>query len=92
MSVPQVKGITETDFASWRHNPVSKLFRAYLTDYANTLGRAMFDDFMQTGEIGDAAQRETRGRILAWLEAAECEFESIRKFYEEDNATQANQD
>lgn len=87
-----VKGISEHDFQQWRHNPVTKVFRAYLTDYADALGKALFNQFMLSGELGDAAQRETRGRILASHEASELEFESIRKFYEEANEPETSQD
>lgn len=90
-----VKGITPEDFANWKHNPVSKVVRRFLKDYADSIGKEALNQFLGKGALfTESAQLEMRGRMLAALEASELSFESLASFYqaEEDDAAETHSD
>lgn len=90
-----VKGITAEDFASWRHNPVSKVVRKFLEDYADAIGKEALSRFIDGGSLTESAQQEMRGRLLAARELAELSFESLASFYQEEkeeNAAETHSD
>ncbi len=92
---PAVLGIALDDFQSWRNHPVTLVFRQYLRDYADALGRKIVSEFIDGRDLNEATQYEARGRIRAAQEAAELEFEAIFEFYqieEEEHATEIAQD
>ena len=84
MTAVPLEGITEPDFQTWKHHPVSKVYLKYLADYRSMLLR----DLLGRWEAGDLTldiEKEIRGRTLTLAELGELTFASIQKFYQEED-------
>lgn len=79
---PHVFGITEADFQSWKHNPVTKMFRQYLADFAEALERG-HNMRWRAGQLKDSVEYEAAGRVATLEEMAALEFSHIATFYQE---------
>lgn len=89
---PRVHGITESDFQSWRHNPVSKVVLQYLSDKRAFVERSVIDQWI-AGSMSLMADQSLRGQIIELIEMHQLPFEAIFNFYsKEDDGTEANQD
>lgn len=76
-----MKGITQRDFQSWRHNPVSAVFLQYLKDYrARVLDEIQRE--WQAGPLAPEREHEARWRIKVTEEIATLQFDHIAAFYE----------
>lgn len=95
--------MTLRDFQAWRHNPVSKWFLQYLTDYRADLVTAASENWL-AGQLELSTEHEMKGRVLALGEIATLPFDAIAAFYtaldnvqtdnanEEDDGSQAAED
>lgn len=88
---PHVFGITEADFQSWKHNPVTKMFVRYLGDYAEALER---DHLLRwkTGALNEKIEYEAAGRQASLTELAVLEFSHVYAFYEEPEQQETDED
>lgn len=84
MSEPLVTihGITEADFNSWKHHPVTKAFRQYLLHFAESLEQGHLHRW-KSGAMEQGKEDEAVGRVLILNEMAELEFHDIVEFYPE---------
>jgi hypothetical protein len=90
MSIP-LDGISEGDFNAWKHHPVSKVYLRYLGDYRSMLLRELLGRW-EAGKLELETEKEIRGRVMTLADLVELRFESIQKFYaEEENETTATQ-
>mgnify|MGYP001606481111 CR=1 FL=1 len=78
----ELNGITEGDFQSWKHHPVSKLFFRYLRDF---VGQARRDQLIAIENSKEAMspkeQGEYKGAIKVLTELAEIEFSHLLALY-----------
>lgn len=81
MSVPQVNGIAEADFQSWKHHPVTKVVLQYLRDYDAALQREIMARWL-TGALDLQTEKEARGRCLTLSEVADLSFPIVHEFYQ----------
>ena len=75
-----VFGITEADFQSWKHNPVTKMFKQYLRHYADEL-QNMHLARWKAGETEQGKEDESVGRIGACEDMIGLEFKDVYEFY-----------
>lgn len=87
---PLVHGISEADFNSWKHNPVTKVFREYLLHYAAELERGHLIRW-KSGKTEQGLEDEAAGRILTLEEMSALEFESMYEFYQETEQQEENE-
>lgn len=78
---PVKLAISETDYNTWKHHPVTQVLHRYLLDYAGELRRGLVERW-EAGTLILSDEKEFRGRVLTCSELAELSFESIRVFYE----------
>ncbi len=75
-------GITEADFLSWKHHPVTKLYHRYLRDAEKLLAEKQIGLLRTSQTMPDPyVTGEFKGRIEAIAEMAELTYEDIRWFY-----------
>jgi hypothetical protein len=79
----EVLGMKESDFNAWKHHPITKAFRQYLSDYRE----ALLKDHLARWEAGaiDSTDQEARGRAISLKEMAAIEFQHIALFYQDPN-------
>ena len=82
-----VRGISPVQYAMWRNDPVTLMFRKYLTD--------MRQDYLDTamaswlaGSLTLADEKELRAYVRALAETADLPFDVMKKFYEQVDAAQ----
>ena len=77
-----LNGVTEHDFQSWKHHPVSKVFFRYLLDFAEQLRRDQLAKIENSDEaLSPKEQGEYKGRINTVTELADIEFDHLVAFY-----------
>lgn len=84
-----VHGITEGDFQSWRHNPVTKVFLRYLVDKRTFIERSTLDQWI-SGSMSLMADQSLRGQIIELIEIERLPFEAIFNFYSQEEASDDN--
>ena len=78
----ELNGVTQSDFQSWKHHPVSKVFFRYLLDFAEQLRRSQLAKIEASDEaLSPKEQGEYKGRINTVTELAEIEFGHLVAFY-----------
>lgn len=80
--IDRLHGITESDYQSWRHHPVTKLLLQYIGDFR----AALIADAMgqwESGALVLATEQEARARIVILRELGELPWSAIESFYEE---------
>jgi hypothetical protein len=82
-----VLGITEADYNSWKHNPVTKMFHQYLRHFAGSLEEGHLLRW-KNGAMEQGKEDECVGRVLTLNEMAELEFASIVDFYNSETEQQ----
>ena len=85
---PEVRGITAQEFAAWRHNPVTRLYRRYLADKREFIERAALDQWL-SGALSLQADQTIRGQIIELVELSDLPFEAIYEFYKDQEAVDA---
>jgi hypothetical protein len=92
MSEPvPVLDITEADFASWKHHPVTKVYLRYVLDYAGVAKQALADSVLSTeASLDQLTIGKLSGRILAWQEMATLELAHIAQFYTPETEEESN--
>lgn len=80
--------LTEQDFLSWKHNPVSKVVLQYLLDYRKSLHVELLARF-ENNTLLEKVEQEIRGRCLTLAELSDLQFASIQEFYREDETENA---
>lgn len=74
--------ITEADFQSWKHHPVTKVYLRYLTDFEQELMAKLVDILRASESSPDPFQLGMfNGRSAAIREMATLDFEHIASFY-----------
>jgi hypothetical protein len=74
--------ITEADFQSWKHHPVTKVYLRFVLDYADRAKRELADGLCAAeASIDQLAVGKVSGRIVAWQEMAMLDFDHIAAFY-----------
>lgn len=77
--------VTKEQFNLWKHDPVSKIFLAFLRDKREFLINRVSEMWVEGAEVPPAV----RGQVIELGEIASLEFEAIQEFYkpeEEDGA------
>lgn len=75
-------GITEADFQSWKHHPVTKMFLRYLRDTERQYAAHQVGGLRSTKGTPDPFELgKWTGAINAIAEMAEPTYESIVNFY-----------
>lgn len=82
-----VSDLQEADFQTWKHHPVTKVYRQYLAHFAAALERDHIARW-KAGEADERTEAEAAGRIKTLEELAGLEFEHIAEFYQEPEANQ----
>lgn len=77
-------GIGETEFNSWKHHPVTKVYFQYLIDQRADIKDAAVASW-ESGKISLAIADEMRGAANTLKRAAEPDFAEVVKFYDEIN-------
>lgn len=85
-----VFGITEADFQSWKHNPVTKMFRQYLRHYADELERGHLMRW-KAGAMEQGKEDESVGRVNTCEDMIGLEFEDIHEFYHSQEQQETNE-
>lgn len=75
-----VKGVTRRDYNNWKHHPVTKMFREYLSDYRGALTKRMVE-LWENGALKLTDEQEARGRLMAIREIIDLEFGHIANMY-----------
>ena len=94
-------GVTLVDFNRWKHNPVTKLFRRYLSDkHADAVQGTM--EAWLAGDLELAVENEARGMLNAYQAMARLlgpddrdggtRFGEIAAFYEQTATIKADED
>lgn len=83
---PQVNGITEADFNTWKHHPVTKVLHQFLGDYAEALKSDHLGRWL-AGEDDPAQESLARGRIITATELKALKFQDIAEFYRDGEAS-----
>ena len=91
----QLQEITEQDFLDWRHHPVTRVYRRFLSDYRDALRR----DHNQRWELNPvvdvalsaAHEAEARGRVLTLGEMFDLQHAHVVSFYQSEEE-KANDD
>ena len=77
-----LNGITEADFQSWKHHPVTKVFMRYLRDYERQLAERQIAVLRTTDTMPDAFKM---GHFNGWIavvsEVVELSYQNIADFY-----------
>jgi hypothetical protein len=77
--------VTKEQFNLWKHDPVSRVFLAFLKDKREFLINRVSEMWVDGAEVPPAI----RGQVIELGEIAELQFEAIESFYkteEEDGA------
>lgn len=75
-----VNDLSEREYQLWRHQPVTRAFLVYLTDYAATVMLNVLDAFI-AGGLSQQEDTEARGRIKLARELVELPWNDIRASY-----------
>jgi hypothetical protein len=78
----RLHGITEGDYQSWRHHPVTELLLQYMGDFRDALVREAMGQW-EAGALTLATEQEARARIVILRELGELPWSAIESFYEE---------
>lgn len=84
-----MSGISEGDFNNWRHHPVSKVYLKYLADYRAMLIRELLMRW-EAGALIVETEKEIRGRVMTLADLVDLRFESIQKFYAEEESNEVS--
>lgn len=76
-----VHGISEADFNSWKHHPVTKVFKDYLLHFAESLEQGHLHRW-KSGAMEQGKEDECVGRVLTLNEMVLLEFQDIVEFYD----------
>ena len=77
-----LNGITEQDFLTWKHHPVTKLWVRFLKDYGQQLEREQIALLRASSESVDQFKLGSfSGAINAVSEVGDPQFNSIVAFY-----------
>lgn len=77
-----VQGITQADFDSWKHHPVSKVILRFYRDKKDIMEQAAIQQWIAgVMTLGDQA---LRGQIIELDELSNMPFEALIEFYGED--------
>jgi hypothetical protein len=75
--------ITEADFQSWKHHPVTKVYLRFVLDYAERTKLELADLVCAAeSSIDPLAVGKISGRVLAWQEMATLEYAHMAGFYD----------
>jgi len=94
----RVKGLTEAEWNTWKHHPVTKVFRQFLADFRASLHGTLLQEWESGSLIGkEARELEMRGRCLVLSELTDPQFAALVQFYavptqEGDHAATTDQD
>jgi hypothetical protein len=77
---PRVRGITEQQYREWRHNPVTKMFRQYMLDWAADTRESVVEAWIERS-LDQATDFEARARVKQLKELATMPFDAIAMFY-----------
>lgn len=80
----EIEGVTRRDFENWLHNPVTKMYLRFLTDYRAGLITQIVGQW-ESGALKLSDEMEARGRAVAIKEMIELQFSHITGFYLTDN-------
>lgn len=69
--------VTKEQFNLWKHDPVSKVFLAFLKDKREFLINRVSEMWVDGAEVPPAV----RGQVIELGEIAELQFEAIESFY-----------
>ncbi|GAA4502148.1 hypothetical protein [Gluconacetobacter tumulicola] len=75
-----LEDLSEEAFLAWRHHPVTRAVRLFLTDYGESIERRMLGQW-RAGTITLAQEHEARGRAALAAEMAELKWAAMRAFY-----------
>lgn len=74
--------ITEADFQSWKHHPVTKVYLRYVLDHEQAMMMQLLEILRHSEVAPDDFMLGTyKGRSIAEKEMATLEFEHIASFY-----------
>ena len=79
---PQVRGIRLAEYQSWRHHPVTRLFRNYLRDAAGDRRQGVLERWEQ-GVLDLATEHAIRAQVGLLTELADLPFEAMVTFYDQ---------
>jgi len=75
-------GITEADFQSWKHHPVTKIYHRYLRDFERLLAEKQIGLLRTSQTMPDPyVTGEFKGRIETVSDLADLKYQDIRSFY-----------
>ncbi|GBQ26804.1 hypothetical protein AA12717_2476 [Gluconacetobacter sacchari DSM 12717] len=77
-----LEDLSEEAFRAWRHHPVTRAVRLFLTDYGASIEQRMLGRW-RAGTITLAQEHEARGRAALAAEMAELQWAAMRAFYGE---------
>ena len=89
-----LSGVTEADYLTWKHHPVTKLLHQFLRDYQRVLQREGWAS-LHSGKVDQELLLELVGRSKAVLEIETLPFGAIETFYsrsEEEDGSEVIQD
>ncbi|MFW7267797.1 hypothetical protein ACMAUO_07470 [Gluconacetobacter sp. Hr-1-5] len=75
-----LEDLSEEAFRAWRHHPVTRAVRLFLTDYGESIEQRMLGQW-RAGTITLAQEHEARGRAALAAEMAELQWAAMRAFY-----------
>ncbi len=78
-----VHGITRDQFNLWKHDPVSKLLWAFLTDKKAFLTASATEQWLSGSSAFTDINQAVRGQIIELGELIDIPFEIIEAFYQE---------
>jgi hypothetical protein len=78
----RARGISKSEFAAWRHHPVTKVYRKFMLDFRADL-IATASELWLDRPLDQANDHEMRYRAKTLKEMAELPFEAIVNFYEQ---------
>jgi uncharacterized phage-associated protein len=85
---PAVGEISAHEWAAWRHNPVTKLYRRYLAEKRAFIERAALDQWI-SGVLSLQADQTIRGQIIELAELGDLPFEAVYEFFKDQEAVDA---
>jgi len=75
-----LKELTTAAFNQWRHEPITKLFLAYLSDKAEDYQDRVLADLL-SDSLSESMKHEYRGRIWLLRELSELPLDAIKELY-----------
>src|SRR5690348_4215602 len=80
-----VKGLTELDYNSWKHHPVTKIVNQFIADKKNFIERTALEQWINGGRDPDTDLKTLRGQIIELTELHEMPFMALEVFYGPDS-------